>query len=61
MSAKSMDGGFLCGCLYETMCALHSYQFKTSCLVCDGATINVAVIMSTIGGLKQFKNVRSDS
>lgn len=56
-----MDSAFLCGCLYETMRALHSYPFKTSCLVCDGANINVAEIKSTIGGLKQFKNVCSDS
>lgn len=60
LSEKSINHGFLTGCLYETMRVMHAYGFKVSCIVCDGASINLTVIKNTLGQSGPFKADISD-
>ena len=49
MSPQSVDHVFLTGCLFETMRALHAYDFRIICLACDGASTNMTVLKHTLG------------
>jgi hypothetical protein len=47
-SANALDHNFMMGCVLEAMAAFHSYGFKVSALICDGAPENLKVIKQTM-------------
>ena len=61
MCSKSVDHGFVSGCLFETMRALNAYGFHVSCLVCDGASSNMRLIKSTLGISGSLSSENEDS
>ena len=46
---KSLEHKFLLGCVLETIRALEAFKFGVKCLVCDGASENLALIKTTMG------------
>ena len=48
-SAESLKSKFILACLYETIKIFQFYGFKTSAIVCDGASANLATLKTTIG------------
>ena len=48
-SAESLKSKFVLTCLYETMKIFQLYHFKTSAVVCDGASANLTALKATTG------------
>ena len=48
-SAESLKSKFILACLYETMRVFQLYGFKTSAMVCDGASANLTALKTTTG------------
>ena len=48
-SAESLKSKFVLACLYEAMKIFQLYHFKTSAVVCDGASANLTALKGTTG------------
>ena len=48
-SSGTMESKFILSCVMETLKLFHLYGFKTSVLVCDGASTNLCTIKATMG------------
>ena len=53
-SNGTMDSQFIIACLMESLRLFHLYGFKTSVLVCDGASTNLCIIKATMGTCGAF-------
>ena len=48
-SSRTLDAKFTMACVLDTLRLFHSYNFKTSALVCDGASTNMSMLKSMMG------------
>ena len=48
-SSGTMESKFILSCVMETLKLFHLYGFKTSVLLCDGASTNLCTIKATMG------------
>lgn len=57
-AAGSLESKFVLACVYETIRLFHMHGLKTSVLVCDGASSNLAAIKASHGhsGVYRFKS-----
>ena len=53
-SAESIKSKFVPACLYETIKLFQLYGFRTSAIVCDGASANLTALKTTTGCLGAY-------
>ena len=58
-SDKSLESKFVLACVYETIKLFHMHGLKTTVLVCDGASSNLAVVKATHGHSGVYRSIPS--